>query len=439
MSSLEQKLLAALQPWLDAPAWHVALSGGLDSSALLHLLVRLREREGLPALQAIHVHHGLQSAADAWPAHCQALCDRLGVSLQVEFVQVAGGASLERAAREARYAACASRLGAGELLLTGQHRDDQAETLLLRLLRGAGVRGLAAMPMARPLGRGQLVRPLLGVARAELERYAGEQHLSWVEDPSNTDTRLARNFLRRDILPALARQWPQVGTTLARTAVQMAEAEQLLVELAEQDLVPARSPHSFAWLGLPSLDLGPLRDLSEARQRNALRHWLAPLTPMPDREHWAGWCDLRDAAGDAEPVWRLERGELRRAGGRLWWLADEWLRTPTPPAPWANRQGQLALPGNGFVQLLGQPPSGALALRYRQGGEEMTVPGRGRRDLKRLLNESGLPAFVRGRVPLLYRDAELVAVAGVEGLDGPRSGEWRLRWCPPTSAQGLSC
>ncbi|MFG0380061.1 tRNA lysidine(34) synthetase TilS [Pseudomonas sp. zbq_18] len=439
MNILERQLLAALQPWRDAPAWHVALSGGLDSSVLLHLLVRLREQERLPALKAIHVHHGLQSAADAWPAQCRELCDRLGVPLQVEFVQVAAGASLERAAREARYAACARRLGVGELLLTAQHRDDQAETLFFRLLRGAGVRGLAGMPIARPLGSGQLVRPLLGVARAELARYASEQRLSWVEDPSNADTGLARNFLRHEILPALARQWPQVGATLARTAGQMAEAEQLLGELAEQDLVPARSAHPFTWLGLPSLELAPLLDLSEARQRNALRHWLAPLTPMPDREHWAGWCDLRDAAVDAEPIWRLGQGELRRADGRLWWLADEWLQSPLPPPPWLDPQAALALPGNGAAQLLGQPPLGELALRYRQGGEQIIVPGRGRRDLKRLLNESGLPAFVRGRVPLLYRDSELVAVAGVEGLDGPRSGEWRLHWYPPTGVQGLSC
>ena len=439
MNILERQLLVALQPWRDAPVWHIALSGGLDSSVLLHLLVRLREQERLPALKAIHVHHGLQSAADAWPAHCRELCDRLGVPLQIEFVQVAAGASLERAAREARYAACARRLGVGELLLTAQHRDDQAETLLFRLLRGAGVRGLAGMPMARSLGRGRLVRPLLGVARAELERYAGEQRLNWVEDPSNTDTRLARNFLRRDILPALARQWPQLGATLARTAGQMAEAEQLLGELAEQDLVPARSSPPFTWLGLPSLELAPLLDLSEARQRNALRHWLAPLTPMPDREHWAGWCDLRDAAVDAEPIWRLGQGALRRADGRLWWLPDEWLQSPLPPPPWLDPQAALALPGNGAAQLLGQPPLGELALRYRQGGEQMIVPGRGRRDLKRLLNESGLPAFVRGRVPLLYRDSELVAVAGVEGLDGPRSGEWRLHWYPPTGVQGLSC
>ncbi|MGH8352506.1 MAG: tRNA lysidine(34) synthetase TilS, partial [Pseudomonas sp.] len=159
--TLESRLLSALVPWLAAPAWRVAFSGGLDSTVLLHLLVRLAEREALPALSAIHIQHGLQAAAAAWPEHCRQVCTALGVPLRVCHVQVAPGSSLERAAREARYAAFAESLGAGELLLTAQHRDDQAETLLFRLLRGAGVRGLAGMPRSRPLGRGQLLRPLL--------------------------------------------------------------------------------------------------------------------------------------------------------------------------------------------------------------------------------------------------------------------------------------
>lgn len=134
-------------------------------------------------LRAIHIHHGLQAAADAWPAHCQRLCDDLGVDLQIIHVKVAPGASLEQGARDARYAAFAEALRPGEVLLTGQHREDQAETLLFRLLRGAGVRGLAAMPAQRALGQGLLLRPLLDVSREALERYAHAQQLVWVEDP----------------------------------------------------------------------------------------------------------------------------------------------------------------------------------------------------------------------------------------------------------------
>jgi tRNA(Ile)-lysidine synthase len=438
MTALESSLLESLRPWRTAPAWHIALSGGLDSTVLLHLLACLQQHEDLPALSAIHIHHGLQAVADTWPAHCQSLCDGLGVPLHIERVRVDGGASLERAAREARYAALARRLGEGELLLTGQHRDDQAETLLFRLLRGAGVRGLAGMPASRRLGAGWLARPLLGVSRAELEAYARRHGLSWVEDPSNADTGLARNFLRREVLPTLARYWPQTGANLARTAAHMREAEQLLGELAELDLAAARGEHPFTWLGLPSLQLESLLKLSEARQRNLLRHWLAPLTRMPDSEHWAGWSDLRDAAVDATPRWCLGGGELRRADGRLWWLSGDWLQQPPEPVAWGDPRQPLGLPGNGQVSLQGAAPHGPLRLCYRQGGEVMALAGRGHRDLKRLLNERGVPAFVRGRLPLLYRGDELLAVANLPGLDGPASAEWRLRWQPPTNAQGLS-
>ncbi len=438
MTALETSLLDSLSPWRGAPAWYIALSGGLDSTVLLHLLVRLREQQALPPLFAIHVHHGLQSAADAWPAHCQSFCDQLGVPLHIERVQVGSGASLERAARDARYRAFEHRLQEGALLLTAQHRDDQAETLLFRLLRGSGVRGLAGMQASRRLGAGWLARPLLHLSRAELEAYAREQGLSWVEDPSNADTGLARNFLRREVLPLLAQHWPQTGVSLARTAAHMHEADQLLAELAEVDLVAARTDHAQAWLGLPSLELAPLRQLSGMRQRNLLRHWLAPLTRMPDSEHWAGWGNLRDAAADAAPLWRLDGGEMRRSDERLWWLSGDWLELPPEHPVWSDPRQAPHLPGNGRVLLQGTAPSGPLRLRYRQGGEVMALAGRGHRDLKRLLNERAVPAFVRGRLPLLYRGDELIAVANLPGLDGPQSAEWRFCWQPPTNAQGLS-
>lgn len=438
MSDLESRLLTELQPWRQAPAWRIALSGGLDSCVLLHLLSSLAQRHALPPLSAIHVHHGLQAVADGWPAHCQRLCARLGVPLRVEYVQVVGGASVERAAREARYAAFYQLVQPGEVLMLAQHRDDQAETLLFRLLRGAGVRGLAAMPRQRELGQGVLLRPLLGVARSELEAYAGGHGLEWVDDPSNADMQLSRNFLRHQALPLLTRHWPQAATTLARTADHLREAQQLLDELARTDLDLADTPCEFTWLGLPSLALEPLRGLSPARQRNVLRHWLAPLTELPDSDHWVGWETLRDALADRAPIWRLARGELHRADGRLWWLSGEWLQPVVEPAPWGDFATPLALPNNGCISLTGQPPAGAVQVRYRQGGEVMMLPQRGHRDLKRLLNERRIPAFVRARLPLLYRGDELLAVANLPGLNEAPGSEWRLHWSPPTNDQGLS-
>ncbi|WP_296264926.1 tRNA lysidine(34) synthetase TilS [Pseudomonas sp. UBA6562] len=428
-------LTSFLRPWLNAPRWYVAFSGGLDSTVLLHALHAYGQRHGAPPLCAVHVHHGLQAVADTWPDHCRQVCEHLGVELRVVRVQVESGASLEQAARTARYAAFAEVLEEGAVLFTGQHRDDQAETLLLRLLRGAGVRGLTAMPAARRLGRGHLLRPLLDFSREQLREHAEQAGLVWIEDPSNDDVRFARNYLRGEVLPVLRRRWPQVGLSLARSAAHLGEAQDLLDELARDDLQTASAGQAFAWSGVDSLGLQALKDLSPARQRNALQYWLAPRTRLPDTRHWAGWEALRDAAVDAQPVWRLSDGQLLRSQGRLWWLQGSWLRPPQGGLTWPNPDVALALPNNGRLQLLGAPPSGALRVEYRQGGEMLEVPGRGRRDLKRLLNEQQVPTFIRQRLPLVWQGERLLAVANLPEL---AETAVRAHWTPPDSAQYLS-
>ncbi|NYH07791.1 tRNA lysidine(34) synthetase TilS [Pseudomonas moraviensis] len=434
---LPSRLLRNLKPWLSASHWRIAFSGGLDSTVLLHLLANLAKTESLPVLSAIHVHHGLQAVADAWPAHCQAVCDELAVSLQVVRVQVQPGASLERAARDARYAAFSAATQANDLLLTGQHRDDQAETLLFRLLRGAGVRGLSGMPATRALGQGSLVRPLLDVTRAELEAYAHDHGLRWVEDPSNQDRQFSRNYLRHQVMPQLAGRWPQAHASMARSAAHLREAQGLLDELAQIDLAQASLPGEFEWSGLPSLEFAIIAGLSDARQRNALSHWLEPLTRLPDTDHWSGWTDMRGAGKDASPIWRLADGELHRSAGCLWWLSGQWLRTPVVSGDWHDLSSALRLPDNGRVMFIGQTPAGPLHIRYRQGGEVMDLAGRGHRDLKRLFNERAVPGFVRGRLPLLFRGEELLAVANLPGLDGNALEGWRLHWKPSDEDQGL--
>jgi len=423
-----------LTPWLNAPAWHIAFSGGLDSTVLLHLLADYAHSHATPSLHAIHVHHGLQGAADTWPDHCKAVCERLGIELTVIRVQVASGPSLEQAARDARYAAFKRILGPGEVLFTGQHREDQAETLLFRLLRGAGLRGLSAMPEQRPLGQGRLVRPLLTTSRKQLHDYAQAHGLIWIEDPSNSDTTFARNFLRGEVFPLLQQRWPQASQNLARCAEHLGEAQGLLDELAEGDLAVAGEGAPDNWPGLDSLDLAPLVALSPARQRNALQYWLAPRTRLPDTRHWAGWADLRDAAVDARPVWQLTDGHLVRSHGRIWWLSGDWLQPVTGALCWGQPETPLSLPGNGRVQLQGHA-HGDLHIAYRQGGEWLDVPGRGRRDLKRLLNELQVPHFVRPRLPLLYCGERLLAVANLPALG---QADCQLHWQLPTNAQGLS-
>ncbi|MCL8299456.1 tRNA lysidine(34) synthetase TilS [Pseudomonas mosselii] len=424
-----------LTPWLNAPAWYVAFSGGLDSTVLLHQLADYTRNHPAPPLRAIHVHHGLQAAADAWPDHCRAVCAALGVELDVLPVQVAPGASLEQAARNARYDAFEKRLGLGEVLFTGQHRDDQAETLLFRLLRGAGLRGLSAMPQQRPLGQGSLVRPVLGLSRQQLQTYADMHGLVWVDDPSNSDTAFARNFLRGEVFPILRQRWPQAEANLARSAEHLGEAMGLLDELAASDLAIACDNAPLPWLELYSLSLEVLAAMSPARQRNALQFWLSQRTRLPDSRHWAGWNDLRDAAADACPVWRLTDGELHRSHGRIWWLNGVWLAAVSGNYPWLDSGQPLRLPGNGSVRLMSAPLGEGLHIRYRQGGEIMQLPGRGRRDLKRLLNELQVPHFVRPRLPLLYRGEQLLAVANLPEL---AQADCQLHWQPPTNVQGLS-
>ena len=424
-----------LNPWLNAPNWYIAYSGGLDSTVLLHLLADYARNHASPPLHAIHIHHGLQTAADAWPAHCQAICDNLGIELQVIRVQVSPGASVEQAARDARYAAFKETLGPGDILFTGQHCDDQAETLLFRLLRGAGLRGLAAMPGQRALGRGSLARPLLGCARQQLQDYANAHRLAWVEDPSNTDTHFARNYLRGEVFPRLQHRWPQASQNLARAAEHLGEALGLLDELAQADLARVQEGAPAAWSALPSLDLAALMTLSPSRQRNALQYWLSQRTRLPDTRHWAGWADLRDACADAQPVWSFADGRLLRSQGRIWWLSGDWLQPPTGQLAWADPDEPLLLPGNGSVRLVGAGQLDGLRIAYRQGGEMLEIPGRGRRDLKRLLNEQQVPHFLRSRLPLLYRGERLLAVAN---LPGQVQADCQLHWQLPTNAQGLS-
>jgi tRNA(Ile)-lysidine synthase len=269
---------------------------------------------------------------------------------------------------------------------------------------------------------------LLEVSRDTLLGYASEAGLQWIEDPSNTDVRHQRNYLRHDVIPRLASRWPAASQNLARSARHFAEALSLLDAVALEDLAPAQAGAPFPWLPLPSLALVPLRALSDARQRNAMQAWLLSLTRLPDAAHWAGWTALRDATADAVPLWALTDGAMCRAGDRAWWLAGPWQRLPALPPAWVSMATPLALPDNGTLLWHGPALSGAIEVRYRQGGERLVLP-RGTRDLKRLLNEAGVPGFVRGRLPLLFADGHLVAVANLPALS---SVPGELRWQPPT-------
>ncbi len=292
----------------------VGLSGGCDSVVLLHALVAcgLKER-----LQAIHVHHGLSPNADAWADFCTDYCRRLDVPLTVRRVVVDANTSggLEAAAREARYAVFAET--AGDILLLAHHRGDQAETVLFNLLRGCGVTGAAGIPVERRLGYRRLLRPLLGLARSEIEAYARAANLAWIEDESNDDTALTRNFLRHEALVSLSQRFPAAESALAQAAANFAEAGDLLDDLAALDWQTVGEGESAL--------IGELRQLPLPRLKNLLRHRLRTLgwqVPVASRlDEFAR--QLLAAAPDRHPELQLPDGKMRVAQRRLHWLAGK--------------------------------------------------------------------------------------------------------------------
>ncbi len=409
-----QTLLAAIAQLPRARRYWVAYSGGLDSHVLLHSLAALRERLPIEELAAVHVHHGLSPAADKWTRHCAEVCGQLGIPLTLLRVDASPrqGESPEAAARNARYQAVEPLIGEGEGLLTAHHQDDQAETVLLQALRGSGPRGLAAMPIWDPFGGGWRGRPLLGFSRGELQAYARSEGLRWVEDESNFDTGIARNYLRHEIIPLLRRRWPAAAATLSRVARHAAEAAHLLDQLAEGDLPPTDDG---------TLDIEHLKGMEAARQRNLLRYWIHRAgLPLPDSVHLQRILDeVIPAAEDALPRVAWHGAELRRYRNRL------YVMPPLPPhdsaqiLAWKMDEPLSLLDGTLLraIPALGEGISrdacrmARVTVRFRRGGERCRPAGGSHtRPLKKLLQERGVPPWLRSRIPLIYLDDQLAAV-----------------------------
>ena len=404
---LQQHLLAALAAAAPA-ALCVAFSGGPDSSALLHALVQLPQARAR-GLRALHVDHALHPDSAQWAAHCQRFCAALVLPCDVLRVQVdtTRGTGLEAAAREARYAALASQLHDGEYLLLGHHRDDQAETVLLKLLRGAGPDALGGMHALRPFGRGQLWRPVLGCSRRQLRDYVGAHQLDVIDDPSNADTRLARNHLRHEILPRLLQHWPQaVDSILHSAALSRAAAEALQVPW----MAALETLHDQA---TGSLDAAGWLALNPALREPLLDHWLhargLPAPTTAQRRQIEFQCGAR--AGRL-PCIRWTGAELHIWKGRLWALPPERVLDPDWTRSW---QGEpLALPDGGTLALTDVDArlASPLSVRLRRGGERLKPAGDAHtRELRDLFQQALLPPWRRANCPLLYVGDELVAVA----------------------------
>lgn len=404
-------LKAAFEALPGEGHWHLALSGGLDSVFLLHCIAALASAEGR-SLNAIHINHGLQPEALEWESQCQALCHELGVSFQDHRLHLdPDRPDLEARARRARYDVFEQLLQPGDTLFMAHHGDDQAETVLLRLLRGSGIRGLAGMPASRQLGAGHLHRPLLSLTRARIESLAREWGLAWCEDHSNKNTRFDRNYIRHHVMPALTDRWPEAIPRLNRSADHCREADGLLDELARQDAQAAGCGHGIS--------VTRIHELSEARQQQLIRYLLRlnGLQPPGEKRLESGLDALLAAPPDGAPELRGEGYRLCRFRDRLWVVPElpdvdlsasvPW--TPDEPMDWfgttleANRER-----GAGIAV----SAAGELVVTLRRGGERIQAkPQQFKRPLKKWLQEEGIPPWERQRLPLIWHRDELVAVA----------------------------
>ena len=447
---LDQALLdGELADLLRAPAWYVAYSGGVDSTVLLHLLHRwCAENTAAPPLCAIHINHGMQSGADDWQLHCEQVCKALNVPILCQSVAVSpasrGG---EAAARDARYQAFEQLMQPGAVVFLGHHLDDQIETFFLRLLRGAGLQGLAAIPRRRVLAGGLLARPLLQVQRSQLQYYASHYGLAYVEDPSNSSLVMDRNFLRAELLPLLASRWPGYRQTVARATDHMAAAVAVL-----QEAVPTPATvHNV--MGDPGVAITDLLQDSREVAAVKLRSWLQAAGYLaPDRVALNEFLrQLYDSTQDSAPRLECSDFTLARYRDAVYLLpvqAETSDRQPLSLVP-----GQICdVPGVGRIGLepaasdgLSLPRDSAVEIAWRSGGERCRPAGRAHTSsLKKLLQEFDVPPWWRDRLPLLYCKGELLAVADLwlcessYWSDSARPGQalWQLCWNRNSSAAG---
>ncbi len=419
MNLLLNTLLAQLKQFPPARHYRVAYSGGCDSHVLLHALAAIQDQLPGTEISALHVNHGLAEEADRWAAHCAQVAAGLGVAFQTVPVDGLGeaGESPEAAARRARYHVFAQSMAAGDGLLLAHHEDDQAETLLLQLFRGAGLRGLAAMPQHTAFSAGWLGRPLLGLSRRDLRDYAKAAKLNWIEDPSNQSVDFDRNFLRHNIIPELLPRWPALPRTLARAAQHQSAASRLLDELAVADLQALQGSHAGC------LSICALTVLSRERQDNLLRYWIRRqgislpscvqlqrihaevLSAREDAQPQVGWANslIRRYRDD---LYLLSAGSDGRKGEPQAWdlktelnlLDGRWLK----PVPYKGAGLKASLQGRADV-----------SVRFRQGGEVCRPLGRKQAHrLKTLWQEWGVPPWQRNRVPLIYVGEEIAQVIG---------------------------
>ena len=393
----------------------IAYSGGKDSHVLLHLLGSITEIK--PKITAVHINHGLQCEADEWETHCQMIAMNSGINFQCIKVDAHKNKrqSQEEAARNARYQAFFTLLAEGDVLLLAQHREDQLETLLLQLFRGAGVQGLAGMPVSSTLGKGRMIRPLLDVSRAAINEYAVKHNLHWVEDPSNKNNDFDRNFLRNQILPQLKQRWPALDKTVSRSARHCANSYLLNESLAQQLLDGLYNEDDG------SLDIQRLLKLAANKQHLLIRYWFDTMQlRMPSEKTTIRIIEeVLKAKQSANPQIKTKSFCIRRYRNKLFCFKADPSDFAEQEKFWDKKSNRLDLKG-GILSVCDASEGISKELwrdsevwvRFRTGSEKIKLPGRqGHHSLKKLFQEQEIPPWERDLLPLIYINRDLVAVA----------------------------
>ena len=398
----------------------VGISGGVDSMVLLHAVNKLVETGGVTSqVKALHINHGLHQASNDWESFCCERCANLGIPLQVERLSLKSlnkdGVGLENRARQARYAVFESIVDSDCCLILAHHLDDQLETLIFRLNRGAGMKGLRAIPQSRELGNGKLFRPLLRMDRKSLCDFAKSQKLQWIDDDSNQDISFDRNFLRHKVLPNLERRWPNYRESWAKSLELISEAQRITEEVASDDFTALSSNTSN------KLILSALINLAKARQRNVMKYWLKKIARKE-----IGWNKLQHIVNEVLPVATYSNVEvaiedyLIRSYRNQLYLLKEFGPLPET-CHWDIRDLQeLPLFNNGIIcahKTIGEGISHKLIenldVRFRKGGEKLRMRGRPQKSLKKIFQEARIEPWIRPRIPLIYSGDELICAVGV--------------------------
>lgn len=407
-----QAQLAELVP--EQAQLTIALSGGLDSMVLLHLFSRLTANN----VVAHHIHHGLSANADEWLNFCQ----QQSKTLQIEFrfdrvvLDYKNSSSLEALARDARYATLQKNFSENSYLVTAHHQDDQLETILLALKRGAGLTGLQGIIAKQSLEKGHLIRPLLNFSREQLEQYASLHQLSWIEDESNVDQRFDRNFIRHSITPLLKARWPSIGKTMSRSALHCQTQQAILDELIEQDFLQCASASLV-------LNITSLQALSKARRDNVLRIWFKKLNlNYPSTKQLSAmWQDVALAQADASPKLKLQSRMLYRYRDKLYLIEDKKLFADKNVIIWKGEEllplcaGKMILKIKANASFLIEKHHVEVCFRCKLPDAIKCQPiGRDKsRSVKKLLHEYQVPPWQRDFIPFIFIDSVLVEAVGV--------------------------